>query len=532
MTAYIKGVATLSLALTTLALVAFGNGKASEKDTEPSKPARTVSKLEVAGLAQRIDRAIQEQLDAEKVPVSGLASDAEFMRRLYLDIAGVIPPADKVAAFLDSKDPDKRAKLIDELLASPAYGKHMADIWQALLLPRTATPVRGLSREPMVKWLEEKFNANTSWDKMVSELLTASGPQDKNGAVTFFASSQTADKMTDNVCKLFLGVRLECAQCHDHPFTGWKREEYWGMAAFFTKVNMGGGGKGAKQPATPTVSEDGKGRQRLPESAKVVPAKFLQGAEPKIEGSDPRRPVLAAWMTAADNPFFARALVNRLWHHFYGRGFVNPVDDMHKENRASHPALLSELSEQFVASGFDVKHMIRAICNSQAYQRTSKPNAENEEDATLFSHMAVKVLAPEQLFDSLEAVIGKTPAPGGLGRPGAGRQVGTPRQQFVTFFSGDENADPTEYQHGIPQALRLMNSPQVNRDAHLLNEAVKADAPEKVIEQMFLGTLSRRPTEPELSKFTAYVKKGDTAKKAYGDILWALLNCSEFTLNH
>jgi hypothetical protein len=206
---------------------------------------------------------------------------------------------------------------------------------------------------------------------------------------------------------------------------------------------------------------------------------------------------------------------------------------MHKDNRPSHPVLLSELSDQFVASGFDLKHAIRAICTSQSYQRTSKPNAENEEDATLFSHMAVKVMSPEQLFDSLEAVIGKTAPPAQQGRPQAGRPVGNPRQQFVAFFTGDENGEPTEYQHGIPQALRLMNSAQLNRDANVLNEAVKAETPEKVIEHLFLGTLSRRPTDAELSTFTSYVKKsGTNAKKAYGDILWAVLNCSEFTLNH
>src|SRR5262249_1448060 len=153
---------------------------------------------------------------------------------------------------------------------------------------------------------------------------------------------------------------------------------------------------------SPSVSEDGKGRQRLPESAKIVPAKFLQGEQPKIEDSEARRPVLAGWLVSGENPFFARAMVNRLWHHFYGRGFVNPVDDMHKDNMPSHPELLNELSGQFVASGFDVKNLIRAICNSQAYQRTSKPQGDNEDDNVLFSHMNVKVMSPEQLFDSLE----------------------------------------------------------------------------------------------------------------------------------
>jgi hypothetical protein len=289
----------------------------------------------------------------------------------------------------------------------------------------------------------------------------------------------------------------------------------------------------AKAGGTSSVSESGKGKQaKLPESAKVVPAKFLQGEEAKFTG-DEHRPVLAKWMTSPENPFFARAMVNRTWHHFFGRGIVNPVDDMHKENAASHPQLLQELSDQFVANGYDLKFLIRAICNSQAYQRTSRPTDDNAEDNTLFSHMAVKALTPEQLYDSLEVVVGKATAGQARPRQGAANRVPlTGRQQFINFFQADENADPTEYQSGIPQALRLMNSPQLNRDSALLADAVKADKPEKVIEHLYLGTVARRPTEAETKRLAAYVEKKGDARKAYGDILWALLNSSEFALNH
>lgn len=522
----IKGAAFLGLGLTAWVV---GSGIAAEP--EAAAPAKkTVAKLEAPALAQHIDKAVQQRLQSEKIPASPLADDAEFMRRVYLDLVGVIPPADKVAAFLDSKDPEKRAKLIDELLASPQYGKHMADIWQSMLMPRVSDN-RNLQRQPLVKWLEDNFNANTPWDKMTTDLLTASGTQAQNGATTFFVANPTADKVNDTVAKLFLGIQLQCAQCHDHPFTGWKQTEYWAMAAFFTKVQTGAARPG-QQGATANVSENGNGRQRLPQEAKIVPAKFLQGEEPKIEGSAPRRPVLASWLTSGENQFFARAMVNRTWFQLFGRGFINPVDDMHKDNQASHPEVLGELSQQFVASGFDLKHLIRGICNSQTYQRTSKPVDGNEEDNILFSHVAVKPLTPEQLFDSLEVVVGRVNAPAGGGRPQQGRPQGTPRQAFIAFFSGDEGADPTEYQHGIPQALRLMNSPQLNRDSVLLNEAVKLDSPEKVIEHLYLGTLGRRPSEKALEKMLAHVKKTDNPRKGYGDVLWALLNCSEFTLNH
>jgi hypothetical protein len=494
-------------------------------------------------LAQHIDQTISKRLTTEGVKPSPLADDAEFLRRVYLDITGVIPSADKAAAFLDSKDPNKRAKLIDELLSSPRYGRHMADVWKSLLLPRTSDN-RQLQTETLTRWLAESFNSDKSWDQLVTEMITASGTQDENGAVTFFLANPTADKVTDTVSRLFLGVQLQCAQCHNHPFTKWKQTEYWGMATFFTKVKADRVKQAAKQANSPTVAEVAKGRgTKLPVSAKVVPAKFLQGEEPKLDRSTPYRPVFAKWLTAAENPFFARAMANRLWAHFFGRGIVDPVDDMHDNNPPSHPELLQELAGQFAANHFDVKFLIRAICNSQTYQRTSKPNDKEDSGANLFAHMAVKVTSPEQLYDSLLAVVG-TPnrqAPQGrrgvnqkMANPAPKRPGADPRNAFVSFFLSDEGADPTQYQAGIPQALRLMNSPELSGGAITLEQALKpARSPAQVIEQLYLATLSRRPIPAESQRLTQYVRSHSTdARKAYRDILWAVLNSSEFALNH
>jgi hypothetical protein len=424
----------------------------------------------------------------------------------------------------------------------------MADIWQNMLLPRNSDN-RRLSAEPLHGWLGEAFNTNKGWDKVVYDFLTATGPADKNGAVTFFLANPTPERVTDSVTRLFLGVQLQCAQCHNHPFTSWKQDEYWAMAAFFGKVRMNGKVKGAaKKGITLAINETGKGKTpKLPVSAKRVPPKFLQGEQPRLDKNAPYRPVLARWLTAADNPFFARAMINRTWGHFFGRGFVNPVDDMHDKNPASHPLLLEVLAEQFAQSGFDVKNLIRAICNSQTYQRTSKPYGGNESDDALFSHMAIKVMSPEQLFDSLEKVVGgpktngKAPAkgkkPNQVKKPNAANKKNPAgaRIAFVTFFQTEDGADPTEFQWGIPQALRLMNSPQLSNGAALLNKvlAKKAPPPARVIEQLYLATVSRRPTAQETKKLTAYVaKQGNPPRKAYSDILWALLNSSEFIFNH
>ncbi len=488
-------------------------------------------------LSQHIDEAIDTCLRAEKVAPSPRSNDAEFVRRIYLDITGHIPSADKVAAFLDSRDPNKRAKLIDDLLASHDYGKHQADIWQALLLPRTSEN-RFVSFDKMTAWLEKSFNDNKPWDKMVREILTAQGELDKNGAVTYFLANLTPDKLTDNTTRVFLGVQLQCAQCHDHPFTKWKQDEYWGMAAFFTKVRINGNPRqAAMQGNTVSIGENGKGRPiRLPISAKRVPPKFLQGEQPDLSSSDAYRPVLAKWMTSSQNRYFSRAMVNRLWAQFFGRGLVNPVDDMHDGNQPSHPQLLDELSAHFVASGFDVKQLIRALCNSEAYQRTSKPTAHNREAVPeLFSRMAVKVLTPEQLYDSLLMILG-APNPANPRRNSANAarlRNATPRMLFVAFFKGDENAEPTEYQAGIPQVLRMMNAPMLNNTT-MLAPLLKSDkTPKQIIEHLYLTTLSRRPSAHELQRCVALVRKhSDEPREAFGDILWALLNSSEFTLNH
>jgi hypothetical protein len=494
----------------------------------------------MAGSPRQIDEAIDARLRAEKIAPSPRCDDAEFVRRIYLDLTGHIPSAEKAAAFLDSREPNKRAALIDALLAGSEYGKHQADIWQALLLPRTSDN-RFLAFDKMTEWLAKGFNENKPWDQMVRDILTAEGDLDKNGAVTYFLANLSPDKLTDNTTRVFLGVQLQCAQCHNHPFTNWKQDEYWGMAAFFTKVRLTGNPRqAAQQGGTVGISESGKGRPiRLPISAKRVPPKFLQGEQPELVSGNGYRPVLAKWMTDPKNPYFSRAMVNRLWAQFFGRGLVNPVDDMHDGNTPSHPQLLAELSAQFAANGFNVKEFIRDLCNSAAYQRTSKPVAGNREAGPeLFSRMAIQVLTPEQLFDSLVQILGAPNQGNPRRRPpnaaaAALRRNIMPRTLFVAFFKGDDNAEPTEYQAGIPQVLRLMNSPQLNNLAMLGPILKSGKTPRQIVEHLYLAALSRRPTPHELERTLALVHKhANEPRQAYGDILWVLLNSSEFTLNH
>jgi hypothetical protein len=515
---------------------ADAKAKESEKAKVEPKPLKT----NTGALTKRIDEEIAKKLASEKVPPSPKADDAEFIRRIYLDLTGTIPSAAKVTAFLDSKDSQKREKLIDELLTSPAFGRHMADLWDHLLFQR-GTDTRAIQVEPLNQWLEDKFTAGIGWDKVVTDLLTASGTQEENGAATYFLTHLTADKMIDATSRLFMGIKMECTQCHNHPFTGWKQDEYWGMAAFFTKVRIQGNTKNAKKGGTPEVTEAEnapKGKQKnLPDSAKTLPPKFFQGEQPKVGRNEALRPVFAKWMTSPNNKFFSRAFANRVWGQLFGSGIVNPIDDMHDERVPSHPELLAELAKQFSSNSFDVRFLFRAICNSDTYQRTSKPITGNEKDTVLFSHMNIKVLTPEQLYDSLVSVLGEPGAARGMakGKGAAAAQPKggpkTPRDQFVAFFDPGDNTKATDYESGIPQALRLMNNPFTARNSlPAARELTRGESKDKAIDKLYLTALSRRPTAAERSKLSEYVSAHSA--DGYGDILWALLNSSEFGLNH
>ncbi len=498
---------------------------------------KTTNKLDYNALAKFIDEKVNARIQYNEVATSSQCTDAEFIRRVYLDIVGVIPPAEKVREFLDSNDPNKRARLIDELLENPRYGQFFAEPWVNAMLPAD-TNNRRLPTEPMQEWLADKLNANTPWDQIVHDIVSAEGTIDKNGAITFFVANPGPDKLTNQVTQLFLGVQLQCAQCHDHPFTEYKQDEYWGMAAFFVNVRVNANpNQAAKKGKTLAVSENLKNGRKLkfPGDYKKVPAKFLTGPEPELNKQKPFRPVLAEWMTSKDNRFFARAITNKLWHHFLGRGLVNPVDDMHDDNPASHPDLLAGMAEQLKANDFDLKYLIRAICNSETYQRSSRPTGNNSDDKELFSHSLVRNLTPEQLYDSLEAAlkVDSEVAPKGKKRKPARNKGRSPREQFVQFFTGDSVFDPLEYQAGIPQALRLMNSRQMNNPQGFVGETMRTHkTPEAVIEHLYLSTLSRRPTQEEMTRLTQYVNQQKDARTAYGDIVWALVNSGEFGTNH
>jgi hypothetical protein len=484
-------------------------------------------------LAKAIDAEIRKALDSRKVPVSPPADDAEFLRRVSLDIAGVIPAAEKAAAFLDNRGPDRRARLIDELLAGPEHARQMSDLWLDLLMPRTAEATRR-DQMPIVRWLNRSFAENKPLDRLFAELLTANGFQDENPATTFFVVHESVDQLVDTVSRALLGVHLQCAQCHNHPFSDWKREEYWAFAGFFSKV-------GRLYDRSPQAVERYGARENvkqplmLPFSAKKLPPRFLRGEQPKLDPDKPYLPVLANWLIAPDNPYFARAMVNRIWFQFFGRGLVNPVDRMNADNPPTHPALLDLLTRQFAAAGFDARFLMRAICLSETYQRSSRPPTGNKGDQQLYSHMPVRVLLPFQLCDSLERVwsIGSAKQAIASNDPKAEQWMHGHRTSIAGFFAPEAGSLPTEYKLGIPQALRLMNGNDSTLVYRVLVKVLEeSKTSQDVIRRLYLIALSRRPTPEELNGMDRFVKKHGNNPETYQDILWVLVNSTEFVTNH
>jgi hypothetical protein len=521
----------------------------------PSKPrpeAAAVKALDADALAARIDRYLDAKLAEVRVKPAPLADDAEFLRRVYLDLTGRTPRVADARAFLEDRSPDRRQRLVEKLLESPQHVAHMANTWTATILPSGNNRFQNfaLTFKP---WVEQQVRANVPYDKMVRELLTVpfnNGPLPRGVVpqggrptrgptpVAFYqANENKPENLAAATTRVFLGVRLECAQCHNHPFAGWKRDQFWGVAAFFTDIRpQFVRGRVQQPPPAPNARTI-----MIPGTEKVVPARFLDNAPTKFQPDVSSRVTLADWVTSPENPYFARTGANRIWAHLFGLGVNDPVDDEPTdENPISHPELLQELTQQFVAHEFDVKYLIRAITLSKAYQRTSatKAGAKEKDEPRLFARMALKGMTPEQLFDSLAQATGYREAAVDPRIRVRGPQGA--RAQFLLKFASQDKR--TETHTSILQALALMNGKFIS-DATSLERSTTlsavVDAPflstEKRVEALYLAALTRPPSPEELSRMVAYVEGGGPRRDssaALGDVFWVLLNSSEFLFNH
>jgi hypothetical protein len=509
-------------------------------------PALRGADKEVLALAARIDQRITAAWDKDVQPAP-LADDAEFFRRVHLDLAGRIPSVTEVRDFLEDDRPDKRRLWVDRILqADPddasyreAYINHFANVWRAWLLTQTNQQALLLQQPALELWLRQCLKANVGYDQLVRDLLTQQtgpanpgiGPVDATASAFYQANEFRPENLAGSTARLFLGVKLECAQCHDHPFAKWTRDQFWEYAAFFTDVPQPG-----RQNQPPARSP--RGEIKVTGTDKVVKARFLDGKEPKWK-DDRTRPTLVEWMTAADNPFFARAAVNRMWAHFFGVGLVDQPDGTGDGNAANYPELLDELAQEFVACKYDVKFLIRAITASQTYQRASAVSHPSQQDLRLFARMPLRGLSPEQLFDSLAmATEYQDTAPAD---PLVALRLGpqTPRAQFLAKFAAQDQK--IDYQTSILQALYLMNNDFIaNRTSVQENRTLATLADQRTstvrkVESLYLVVLSRKPRPEESKRFVKYLDAGGDAgdlKKALGDVFWVLLNSPEFLLNH
>jgi len=483
-----------------------------------------------------IDLRIDEQVRARRVPLAPPSEDAEFFRRLTIDLRGHIPSADEVRAFLVDSSPDKRTRAIQLALAHPDHGRHFATTWRRLLLPEAESQAQIQYFLPGFEaWLIEAREKDRGFDEVVRELVAAPihGTPDQPQMVLTdlsapnpiaYIATKEADpgKIAAGVTRLFLGVRLECAQCHDHPFDKWTRKQFWNQAAFFSGISRRGRGTFA-----PVVEAREMRTIGVMETGETAEAVLLTGETPDIpDGTSPRK-AYAAWMTSRGNPFFARAVVNRVWAQLMGTGLVDPVDDFQAMNPPSHPELLDELAAAFESSGYQLDVLYAGICGSTAYQRTSRQTDPMQADARLFARMSVKPMTAEQLYDSLQLAAGH-PA----NEKSSPRDRGDKRKFLDLFATPEASGEPVT---SMPQSLYLMNSGSIERAigrrAGLTAEMASA---EEAVQELTLAILGRPANEHELKLAVQHIEEGGASEKQgrIKDYCWTLLNLPEFRWNH
>jgi hypothetical protein len=505
-------------------------------------------------VAAKVDASLAREVLKADVETAPIADDATFLRRAWLDVVGDIPTPEHVIAFLLDKSYDKRAKAVRELLADPQYGVNWARYWRDVVFYRRVEDRSLLAANAMEADLCQELNENTTWDKIATDFITATGDVRDNGsAALIMAQDGRTEETTAEVSRIFLGMQIQCAQCHDHPYDRWKREQFHELAAFFPRVGVRPV-QSATRRSFAVVSSDrpfaprmnGNNAERLPTPEHVMPnledpTLFGRTMQPKFfltsatlsEGTPDRerRETLAKWLT--ENEWFAKAIVNRMWSELAGEGFYEPVDDMGPDRTATAPETLQLLADEFRASGYDVKWLIETICATQAYQRQSGPRRER--DGVPFAANVAQPLRADQLYNAMLSAIDANDEPERMQRrPGMYGERGGPRGQFNGVFGYDPSEPRDAIGGSIPQALAMMNSPQVAkgidaREGSLLGDMLQ-DIPDnkQLIAELYLRTLNREPTPKELTRAAKLFEKDAKRRRAVEDLTWALLNSAEF----
>jgi hypothetical protein len=537
--------------------VLFGNLVAVSRITSPLPNAVDAKVFTSATRNNFIDDKVLVKLESLNIPPSPPCTDAEFIRRTYLDAAGILPTSEEVCKFLADALPDKRAKLIDSLLARPEFVDYWAYKWSDLLLVST----RKLPTQAMLamhQYVRQSVADNRPWDRFARDILTSSGSTLENGAANYFVLHKDVTDLNEATSVTFMGMSITCCRCHNHPLEKWTQDQYWSMANLFSRVSMKNGDRGGEvivqsQPTGDVLHL----RRGVPMPPAPLDAKPLA-----LDSTTDRRQYFADWLTAPDNAYFAKALVNRAWRNFMGRGLVEAEDDLRQTNPPTNPELLDALAEDFIKHKYDVKHVIRVVMNSAAYQRSSKPIADNATDDRFYSHYLIRRLSAEVILDAYSQVTGvPTPftvvavGPSGGTSPSDLYPLGTralqlPDSLLVSQFL-DEFGRPQREQtcacerqqdSSVGQALHLNNGNTLNDKLRDKKSVVEKWIEEKIadadaIQRVYVLALSREPTADEMKKFQGLLAdaakdKQATRREILEDLFWSVLTGREFLFNH
>ena len=485
-----------------------------------------------------IDTLINQKLKTLQIQPSEVCSDAEFIRRATLDICGALPSGEELNAFVSNTDPDKRAKLVDQLLERKEFVEIWVMKWAELLQVRSTNNVSYKSTLLYYNWLQEQIASNVPIDQMIISLLGSEGGTFSSPATNYYQNERDTLKVSENVAQVFLGMRLQCAQCHNHPFDRWTMNDYYGFASFFAQIGRKASGK---DPRETMVYDNQSGEIKHPITGQNMKPKFLGGATPDLQGKD-RRMAVAQWITSADNPYFSKNLSNLVWAHFFGRGIVDEVDDVRVSNPPSNPELLDTLGKKLTEYKYDFKQLVRDICNSRTYQLATQTNPTNETDNTNFSHAYLRRIRSEVLLDVISQVTGTQNKFRGLPLGARAVQIadGNTSNYFLTTFGRSSRASvcscEVKMDPNLSQALHLINGSTVQskiQSGGLLKKQLDAGiAPLEITKDLYLRCLSRQPSESELADLKKHLDQGGEPLPALEDVFWALLNSQEFIFNH
>ncbi len=487
-----------------------------------------------------IDDLVLDKLKKLNIAPSGESDDSTFIRRAYLDAAGILPSAEEVETFLADKSPGKRAKLIDHLITRDEFVDYWAYKWSDLLLV-SSKRLASTEMWSFYDWIRDSVKQNKPWNQFAKEIFTSSGSSRRNGALNYFVLHKDPIDLAETSTEAFLGQRITCARCHNHPLEKWTQKQYYEMVNLFTRVGI----KNGSEPGDIVVFAKNTGDIMHPRLLKPLDPTPLDGKAIPLDSPIDRRIAFDDWLISDQNPYFARSLVNRVWANFMGRGIINPVDDTRATNPASNEELIAALSKDFVDHHYDVDYLIRTIMNSEVYQLASESNATNQNDNVFFSKYIIKRLPAEVILDAYSQVTG-VPTPYS-GYPAGTRALQLPdtqvKSQFLTVFGrparqvcdvAERSFDPT-----IAQALHVINGDTLNKklsnpDGNVALFQKLGLSNSRILEHVYLTAFSRYPSETEKTELLAALSKSpnDARQKALEDMLWALLTSKEFLFNH